>query len=312
MHYDPYESKDSKKRRIVSNIAIVAILAAMVAGIVFLLIPNNKQKKYDFSTLRTVELTAEDINGGECEFKSLIDTLSQSQHIIVADSFAASFPTGYSLLSLDGVAYKNSLAEYSDDIENLTNVPYVEVGGGYITIAQAVVSTEKDCRDLIIIRYEAEAIQADNAVSIKLGEYSCHTIRYNTRNPQIPLKLLVGEQSSTLDMYKIKFAVSGETPIFAQYSLTLNHAFDAKRAREELYHHFVFDPINESYGTAEIITNDKTTDIIMQQNKQALIKNENEIAYEIMLNDKSINLIDNINLKFEFDGNDNKLRIVLN
>ncbi len=312
MHYDPYESKDSRKRRIVSNISIVAILVAMVIGIIFLLFPSNKQKRYDFDTLETVTVNSDNINSGECEFINLIDALSSSQQIIVGDSFKERFPTSYSLLSLDGSAYDSSDAVYGSDIENKTDAPYVKVGGGYITIAQSVVSTEKDCRDLLIVSYEAQAVETDNAMTVSLGKYSCHTVRYNTRDSQIPLKMLVGEQSALLDLYKIKFSVSGENPVTAQYSLTLNHAFDAKRAREELYHHLVFDPINESYGSAEIFTNEDTTDIVMRQEKSALIKNENELAYEILLNNKTITMIDKVDLTFEFEGNNNNLKIVFN
>ncbi len=312
MHYDPYESAESKKRRLMSNIGIIVILAAMVAGIVFLLLPNGMQTRYDFDSLKTRELTADSFADGKSEFKALIDTISASEHIIVGESFKEKFPISYSLLSLDSSVYSESDAVYSEDAENLNDLPFVKLGGGYITVAQAVVSTEKDCRDLLIISYKADAKQSDGSVKISLGEYECYTVRYNTRNPQIPLKLLVGEQSALLDMYKIKLSAIGENPISAGYSLTLNHAFEAKRAREDLYHHIVFDPINESYGSAEIITKEASTEISMKQEKAALIKNENELAYEIKSGDKRFNLLDKVDFEFNFESDSNKIIITFN
>ncbi len=305
MHYDPYESADSKKRRIMSNVAICIILTAMVIGIIFLFIPSGKQKRYDFDTLKTVELSADKFAEGDSEFKALIDTISSSKHIIVGNSFKENFPLCYSLLTLNDDAYESSDAVYSTELAAKCDAPYVKIGGGYIALAQSVVSTEKDCRDLLIILYESGAIQSDNSVSLSLGKFNCYTIRYNTRDPQIPLKLLIGKQSAMLDMYKIGISVIGENPISAEYSLTLNHAFDAKRAREDLYHHIVFDPINESYGSAEIITNEETTDIKMLQDESSLINNENELKYEIITSDKHINLLSNIDFKFEFENSQN-------
>ncbi len=312
MYYNPYESREAKKRRIVSNIAIVVILALMVLGIVLLLIPSGSQKRYDFDPIKTVELTAEQFNEGESEFKALIDSISSSSNITVGDSFNEKFPTCTALLSLDESIYQSSDAVYADGLKGTPDVPYVKIGGGYITLAQAVVSTEKDCRDLLIISYKADVKKRNGTVNITLNDYSCYTVRYNTRNPQIPLKLLVGEQSSLLDMFKIRISAVGENPVSAGYELTLNNAFDAVRARENLYHHMVFDPINETYGTAEIITNEQTTDVMMTQQKNALIKNENELAYELKPSDKKFKLLQYVNLKFAFESDDVKLVLTFN
>lgn len=312
MHYDPYESTDSKRRRIMSNIGIVIIIAAMITGIIFLVIPSGNQKRYDFKTIKTVELTVDRFTEGNSEFEALIEAVSASEHIIVGDSFKERFPTCHSLLLLDSTAYESSDALYGEDIEDITAVPYVKIGGGYITIAQSVVSTEKDCRDLLIMTYEAKAKSFDNVVNLSLGKFNCYTVRYNTRNPQIPLKLLIGKQAAMLDMYKIGISAIGNDPVAAEYGLTLNHAFESQKAKENLYHHIVFDPINESYGSADIVTNEETTDIKMRQEKNGLVRNENEIKYEIITSDKHLNLLNGVDFKFEFASLDNKIVITFN
>lgn len=314
MHFDPYESRLSKRRRIISNVGIIIILGAMLAGIISLFSHSGKVKRHEFDKLESIELAASDVNSGINEFAVLYDTLSDSEHIVLGNNFKEKFPLTHSLLSLDGTAYEHSDAVYPElnESESLTDIPFVQICGGYIVIAQSVVSTENDCRDLLVISYKAETVSDDNTVGINLSDYNCYTVRYNTRNPSLPLKLLIGKQSAVLDLYKIKFSAVGVNPTCAQYNLTLNYPFEPNRAREKLYHHIIFDPINNSYGTAEIIKNEKTTNLILKQEKNALVNNDNELSYEIMLSDDNINLIKEVSLNFNFEGADNRIKITFN
>ena len=312
MHYDPYESSNSKKRRLISNICAVFILLAMTAAIIYLFIPKNNQKKYEFDKLETSVLTADDINGGECEFNLLHEELNCGSQIDFDESFEHKFPQIYSLLSLDQTVYSGSSVQYSEGKTEICELPYVSVGGGYIALAQTVVSSETGCRDMMVIVYKAEATDAGNVFRLSLNDHYCYTVRYNTRDAKAPLKLLSGKQSASLDLFKLTVTASGAQPVSAGYDLTLSHAFEPDRAKEKLYHQIIFDPINNSYCSPQITKLEKTTVISVNQNVDNLKNNDNSVSYAIDLKEDYVNLFDSVNFKFEFSESNIGIKLTFN
>ncbi len=300
MHFDPYESKRSKRRRITSNIAIAVIIAMMLCGIYYLIFSNSKMPRYEFERLELDAFSISELNDGKSEFDNLNSVIKESKNILFDKSFKEKYPTASSLLMMDKSVYNS-------------DKPFAVVGGGYVTLAQCVVSTQTDCRDLAVTMIKLQGSTADNSLTLNMSDITEYTVRYNTRDAHAPLIYLSSGKAIGINIFKINLTVENGTLKDSHYKLTLNHEFDEERAKAKLYHQIVFDPANNSYHSPAIKSGEKATYISIKPIASKVAGDKTFAKYQINLNSKTINLFESVDFKYSVDNADqSKISISFN
>ena len=295
MYYNPYETKEAKKRRITSNVAMVALAVMMIAGILALIFRDKTNPKYDFEHFEIEPISIAQISEGENEFKSLMDFGANSNSPIYNNSFKESFPTASALLDMDSDVYTS-------------NKPYVSIKGGYLALAQCVVSNAVDCRDLTVTLIRLQKSQSDSTLTLNMSEITEYSIRYNTRNNSLPLMYLPKDQGTHINLYKFSMKLVEPTLTKSSYRLTLNHEFEPERAKARLYHQIIFDPIGNSYHQPQIKQQEGSTLVYIEPTNSTKDKKENICAeYQINMSDKTFYMLDGINFKYELTDTQNTI-----
>lgn len=293
MHFDPYESKEAKKRRITSNIAMVFIGVMLIVGILMLIFRDVSNPKYDFEHFKAEPISVAQAIEGDNEFKKLMDFAQSSNKPMLNDSFKKDYPLSSALLNMESKIYDSGK-------------PAVSISGGYIALAQCVISNAVDCRDLSVLLIKLEKTEATDSVYIKLSDITEYTVRYNTRDNSVPLTFLPNDQGTHINLYKFSMALTEESLTESKYSLYLNHEFDAERAKARLYHQIVLDPINNSYHSPKIEKMSGSTLIYIDAVKATADKNgANRAKYQINMSDKTFYLLDSIEFNYKLESIEN-------
>ena len=292
MYYTPYETKEAKKRRITSNIAIVAIVVMFIAGVLALIFRDVSNPKYDFEHFEMEPISLAQISEGENEFKTLLDFNDNSNQPVFNDEFKQKFPISSALFDMDDKVYD-------------VNRPYVSIQGGYIALAQCVVSNAVDCRDLTVMLIKVQKSQSDKSLTLNMSDITEFTYRYNTRDNSIPLMFLPNDQGTHINLYKFSMKLSEATLTDSSYRLLLNHEFDAERAKARLYHQMIIDPVNNSYHHPEIKKQEGNTLIYIEPTKSTDEKGVKIAEYQINMNDKTFYLLDSVDFKYSLTDTKN-------
>jgi len=195
MYYNPYETKDAKKRRITSNIALILLGVMLVAGILALIFRDKSNPKYDFEHFKTEPISIAQISEGENEFKALMEYGASSNKPVFNNSFKEQFPISTALLNMDSEVYTS-------------DKPYVSIKGGYMALAQCVVSNAVDCRDLTVTLIRLQQSQSDSSLTLNMSQITEFSVRYNTRDNSLPLMYLPKDQGTHINLYKFSMKFS--------------------------------------------------------------------------------------------------------
>ncbi len=293
MYYNPYETKEAKKRRITSNVAIFAIAIMFIAGVLAFIFRDVSNPKYDFEHFKMEPIPLSQVAEGENEFKALFDYSQSGVQPAFNDDFAAKFPTSYAMLNMDSEVYNSSK-------------PNVVIKGGYIAITQCVVSNAVDCRDLAVMLIRLQQSQSDKSLTLNMTDITEFTLRYNTRDGAVPMMFLPNDQGTHINLYKFTMKLNEATLTDSSYRLTLNHEFDEERARARLYHQMIFDPINNSYHHPEINQQDGSTLIRIEPTAASADKDGGNCAeYQINMTDKTFYLLKSVDFKYSLTDTQN-------
>ncbi len=301
MHFDPYESKEAKKRRVLSNVSMIVLGVLLITGILALIFRNVSNPQYDFEHFGIADISVAEITQGENEFKQLVDFSKSGTSPMFNDSFKEQFPTASALLSMTDGVYDSSK-------------PFVSIKGGYIALAQCVISNAVDCRDLTVLLIKAETVKKEKSLILKLSDISEFTVRYNTRDNSVPMTYLPNDQGTHINLYQFSMAFTESSLTESRYSLYINKPFEPERAKERLYHHIVFDPVNNSYHQPQVEMMEESTLVYIDDVKATANKDGiNSAKYRINMDDKTFYMleqvefhyflsdIDNAKLSFEFN-----------
>ena len=293
MYYNPYETKDAKKRRITSNIALVLLGVMLVAGILALIFRDKSNPKYDFEHFKAEPVSLAQISEGKNEFKALMEYGEASNSPVFNDSFKEQFPISTALLNMDSEVYTS-------------DKPYVSIKGGYMALAQCVVSNAVDCRDLTVTLIRLQQSQSDSSLTLNMSQITEFSVRYNTRDKSLPLMYLPKDQGTHINLYKFSMKLCEPTLTESSYRLTLNHEFEPERAKARLYHQIIIDHINNSYHHPEIKQQEGSTLIYIEPTKSATDKNGANCAeYQVNMTDKTFYMLDGVNFKYKLTDTQN-------
>ncbi len=286
MHFDPYESKEARKRRVISNVSMIVIGVLLITGILALIFRNTSNPQYDFEHFGVSDISVAEITEGENEFKQLSEFAKSGKGPMFNDSFKEQFPTASALLSMTDGVYDSKK-------------PTVSINGGYIALAQCVISNAVDCRDLTVLLIKTETVKKEKSIILKLSDISEFTVRYNTRESSVPLTYLPNDQGTHINLYQFSMAFTESTLTESRYSLYINKPFEPERAKEKLYHHIVFDPINTSYHQPEVKMMEESTLIYIDSVKAAPNKDGiNSAKYRINMDDKTFYMVEQIEFHY--------------
>lgn len=226
MHYDPYESRRSKKSRLISNILLIIIGLLFIWGIYNLVFHQTKIKKFEFDRM-TVAASEDDSD----EFLRLQRAASAKGAKRERNSdFTAAYPAAAALLDMDTDVYS-------------ADKPYIYFGSRTAVVAQTVLSSENDCRDLAVAVLSTEIERSEGTVKISCDEVNMFMLRYNTRSGEIEY-LPYSEDDYRLDVYSVGFSLVGDGFEKSEYSLEVT---DFSLVPED--YKPVYDTVGRDYGS---------------------------------------------------------------
>lgn len=169
MHFDPYESKTNRRRRILSDVLIVLVILAFLWGIYHVLFETrNRVQKYSFANVTATAGRVED-NGS---FAKLVDYGAIMEEETKLDgSFREEYPLPAAMLAME--------PPYEYD------TPYFRYDGRHLILAQTVLSETADERLLEIVVADASDEQNDDGLTVMLSDFRACAVAYNAKTDRI-------------------------------------------------------------------------------------------------------------------------------
>ena len=227
MNYNPYESKSSKKRRIISDILIVLIVLLFIWGIYNIFFNKSVKVKHFEVEKTSVEMTDDETD----EFLRLYSkTSSKKSYFDKSAEFDSEFPVAAAMLDMDAGVYNK-------------NKPYMFFGSKYFAVAQTVLAESTGCRDLEIALIKTDVSVSDISVKISATGVHFFKLRYDTRTGKINY---AAYDASTfhMDVYDITFNADGGEFTDTTYEINLSESVSVSEEQN-----FVYDPVRRSAGT---------------------------------------------------------------
>lgn len=289
MHFDPYESKQSKKRRIISDIGIFVVTAMLIVAVFDVFSRGSSVKKYDFESLKLNGVSADGLSNASTEFTELYNKVKSSESIFLDDSFSSKYPTAYALLMMNTDVYN-------------ADKPFIGIGKNSIVVAQTLSGESEGYRHLEVAVFGAKISYSDSgkASDVDIDKITMYTVKYNTRDSKEPLHY-VKYKPSTFRLGITKITVTARADqsnglLSSGYSLRLNKSMSESKVKDELYQQIVYDPISRSYNQPEIKTHSKFTEI----SAKCKASDSDKSVFQISLSDDITELFDGIKMSFSF------------
>lgn len=281
MHYNPYESKKSRRDRILSDILIVAIVAMFIWGLYSVFVGNRKRiMPFEFTETEAVQQADTDANS---EFDALYRYASEmKEETVKGEEFAAAFPLASALLDMDTSVYREK-------------TPYFCVDSGHLVLAQTVLSVTADCRELEVMMAECSHQQEDGSLSVSLRNFNVYTVVYNARNGILSFKEYETSQFH-INLFSLSVSAEGAAPTECRYEVTLKcDQHDENQCKQ-----LVYDPVNATYGDPQVETQDGKTVIRAVQNSDSLAQSADKATYSLRTADGGFYSLDEVNFAFTF------------
>ena len=161
MHFDPYESKRNRRRRILSDVLILLVALAFLWGIYHVFFQTRYQlRPYTFTDATAVA----DADGGNAAFAALIDNVAAlEEEATLSGSFGEAYPLPAAMLGMK--------APYDAD------APYFRFDGAHLVLAQTVISEQENERLLEILAVDVTT----DETRLTLSNFRACAIAYNAR-----------------------------------------------------------------------------------------------------------------------------------
>lgn len=294
MHFDPYESKQSKKRRIISDIGILIVTAMLIVAVFAVFSRGSSVEKYDFESLKLSDVSADTLSSGSAEFTELYNRVRSSESILLDDSFGSKYPTAYALLMMNTDVYN-------------ADKPFIGIGKDSIVVAQTLSGDSEGYRHLEVAVFSTKISFSDseNSSAVDIDKITMYTVKYNTRDSKEPLHY-VKYKPSTFRLGITKISVTARASqnnrlLSSRYSLRLNKSMSESKVKDELYQQTVYDPVSRSYNQPEIKTHDKFTEI----SAKCKDTDSNKSVFQISLSDDITELFGGIKMSFSLANPEN-------
>ncbi len=282
MQRNPYESKKSRRDRIISNILIVFFVISFFWGLYQVFIGTRK----NITTYEFTECSAQllDDSSQNDEFDSLFNyALTMDGDTIMDEAFSESFPISSALLNMQKDVYSDK-------------APYFCIDSNRLVLAQTVLSETADCRELEVMMATVSTNAEDNTVSVSMSDFIVYTVVYNARSGVLSYKDY--EQSQFhVNLFSLSAVAKGGRPTECTYDIALGGSgFDEAKCKQ-----IVYDPINATYGDPEVEIKRTRAVITAVQKDDALADTANEAIYSVKTADGLFAKIQEVNMTFTFE-----------
>ncbi|MBQ2387980.1 MAG: hypothetical protein II302_03585 [Clostridia bacterium] len=233
MHFDPYEPKADRKRRIWSNVSLCVIAGLFVLGIIMFMMPNNYGKKYYFEKTETDAYTFVDTVDKTNEFYEMYTEMIVPTNEFEMDTgFSKKFPTAAKLLDMDSSVYNE-------------NKPYIYYGGNHVAVAQSFYSTMDNHKTLDVALFGFEPTLDQNKVAISVKEVVRFSLIYNSASGTVNYMKYDPDKFS---MQINNFTISVDSGMLkkAGYTFTMKPTQKLKQTDKNLLKNTVIDATNNS------------------------------------------------------------------
>ncbi len=294
MHYDPYESKKSKRNRVISNILICFFIVAFIWGMYTIFIGTvNKVTLFEFKDKNAEFSVSGDVNA---EFADLYDySYNFKEGSKKDDEFDKRFPIASALLSMQKGIYQS-------------DSPYMCIDSSRFVLAQTVLSETADCRELEIMMADFEKTEENNSLSVSMKNFNIYTIMYNARTGELSYKDYKTSQFHT-NLYSLSVIAEAGRPTECSYELVMTGAsFDKAKCAQ-----LVYDTVNATYGDPEVKIKGKKATVTATQKDSALKDDTDKAVYSLKTADGTFAMIKEFKVKFTFeDGVKPSLKVIAN
>lgn len=268
MHFDPYEPKKDRKRRIQSNISLAVIIALFIFGIILMMLPNNYGKKYYFDSTTTQVHTFSENISGQNEFSELYKAMIVPTNEFEMDNgFSKQYPTASKLFDMDASVY---------DEEK----PYILYGGGYMAVAQCFYSTNENIKTLDVALFGFDAALDQETATIKMNDITRYTLIYDAASGSINY-MKYDKSKYTMQITSFTVTLGGGTMKQAGYELSLTPDKKLSDIDREMLKNTVMDVANNSYQKPSVSESDGRMSISLTQNGNAFVDKMSRYKFDM-------------------------------
>lgn len=282
MQRNPYESKKSRRNRIVSNILIVFFIVSFVWGLYQVFIGSRKS----INTYEFTECTAQLLNDSNQndEFNALFNyVLTMDDDTVKDDKFSESFPLASALLDMQKDVYSNK-------------TPYFCIDSNRLVLAQTVLSETADCRELEVMMSTLSTTVDGTTATISMSDFIVYTVVYNARSGVMTYKNYAQSQFH-MNLFSLAVVAEGGRPTECTYDMAIGGSgFDKNKCMQ-----LVYDTVNATYGDPEVEVKRSRATITAVQKDDALTDDTDEACYSIKTADGLFARIQEVEMSFTFE-----------
>ncbi len=233
MHFDPYEPKADRKRRIWSNVSLSVIAGLFVFGISMYMIPNNYAKKYYFESTQTKSYNFTETVDKSNEFYDMYsEMVIPTNEFEMDNGFSDKFPTAAKLLDMDSSVYNE-------------NKPYIYYGGKYVAVAQSFYSTMENHKTMDVALFGFEPKLYQNKVTVTMTEIVRFSLIYDSASGTVNY-MKYDEDNFSMQLSNFTVTVGSGMLKNAGYTLTLTPTEKLSETDKNLLKNTVVDATNNS------------------------------------------------------------------
>ena len=292
MHFDPYESKSSKNRRLISNIALFIIIILFLVSVLYLIFrdTNIYTNPLYFETIKVS--SSELSNDNTVSFNELKNSFIDSDKRKMEDNFNELYPQAFKLIKMDEDLYDE-------------NHVYSEINNNEIVVSQCFL-TQADWRDLEVIILSIN----NNKNVISIDNITMYKIKYNARTGDL-VYTDYAPDTFKLALTTIGIEVDRKDIDGASYNLTYKGGLDDKTIDENNLYNVVYDKDKHSYHNPKYETNENSTTVTGDIKNSDIDEDLKTFCLEIKLERDYMHYFKNC--QFEFNCNEiDEFNIVLN
>lgn len=231
MHFDPYESKKNRRKRILSDVLILLMIVMFLWGLYSVLFGARRQiRRYEFASCSAVE----DTEGGNAAFAALCRNAATLPSDATLDkAFAEQYPIPAAMLKME--------TPYD------AKTPYFRIDSERFVLAQTVLSEQTDERLLEIMTAAVKSDFSDGAGQLTLSDFEIVCLAYNARTGVLR-NTAYSNNTFHLDLFGLSPLVKGSDVVCTGYTATLQgESLDSDKAKQLIY-----DPVRATYGDASV------------------------------------------------------------
>ena len=226
MHFDPYESKQDKKKRIVSDLLILLVIVMFLWGLYHVFFQTRNQLRlFEFPSCTA----AEDASGDNAAFAALCEDAAKLKDATLDGDFRQKYPVPAAMLNME--------APFDPE------VPYFRIDGDRFVLAQTVLSEQADERILEIMTSKVQTEFADGSGRLTFSDFKTVSLAYHARTGVLRT-LPYSDQTFHLNLFSLSPLLKGSDVLCTGYTAVLTgEDLDPAKAGQLIY-----DPVRATYG----------------------------------------------------------------